>query len=173
MTATGPVLHGERVTLRPAAAADAEAFAEMLAYPEVARWWGRFDIERVRRELIAPDDESVVFAVECDGRVAGLIMYYEEADPDYRHAGIDLSLHPEFQGRGLGPDALRALARHLFADRGHHRLTIDPAVENERAVRAYRRVGFRPVGVMRRYERAPDGSWRDGLLMDLLRDEVE
>ena len=28
------------------------------------------------------------------------------------------------------------------------------------------------VGVLRAYERAPDGSWRDGLLMDLLADEL-
>jgi aminoglycoside 6'-N-acetyltransferase len=33
-------------------------------------------------------------------------------------------------------------------------------------------VGFRPVGVMRRYERGPDGSWHDGLLMDLLPEDL-
>ncbi len=34
-----------------------------------------------------------------------------------------------------------------------------------------RRSGFRPVGIMRRYQRDPDGTWHDGLLMDLLADE--
>jgi aminoglycoside 6'-N-acetyltransferase len=63
------------------------------------------------------------------------------------------------------------LARYLFDERGHHRLTIDPAVSNEAAIRAYERVGCRPVGVMRQYERGPDGAWRDGLLMDMLRDD--
>lgn len=63
------------------------------------------------------------------------------------------------------------LARYLFDERGHHRLTIDPAAANARAIRAYERVGFRPVGVMREYERGPDGVWRDGLLMDLLASE--
>ena len=38
--------------------------------------------------------------------------------------------------------------------------------------RGYTRVGFRPVGVMRQYERGPDGRFRDGLLMDLLRSEL-
>jgi aminoglycoside 6'-N-acetyltransferase len=37
---------------------------------------------------------------------------------------------------------------------------------------AYQRVGFRPVGVMRRYERGPDGCWHDGLLMDLLPEDL-
>jgi aminoglycoside 6'-N-acetyltransferase len=56
--------------------------------------------------------------------------------------------------------------------RGHHRLTIDPAAANARAIRAYRAIGFRDVGVMRRYERGPDGEWRDALLMDMLAGEL-
>jgi ribosomal protein S18 acetylase RimI-like enzyme len=42
------------------------------------------------------------------------------------------------------------------------------AAVNAAAIRAYEKVGFRTVGVMREYWRSPDGSWRDGLLMDLL-----
>jgi len=41
-----------------------------------------------------------------------------------------------------------------------------------RAIASYRKIGFREVGVMRRYERANDGTWRDSLLMDLLADEL-
>jgi aminoglycoside 6'-N-acetyltransferase len=114
----------------------------------------------------------VGFAIELDGDVIGSIQYAEETDPGYRHAGIDLFLDRAHQGRGLGPDAIRTLARHLIEARGHHRLTIDPAAANDRAIRAYERVGFRPVGVMRRYERGPDGTWHDGLLMDLLAGEL-
>ena len=54
----------------------------------------------------------------------------------------------------------------------YHRITIDPALANERAIAAYKKVGFKPVGVMRRYELARDGEWRDALLMDLLADEL-
>jgi aminoglycoside 6'-N-acetyltransferase len=39
------------------------------------------------------------------------------------------------------------------------------------AIRAYEKAGFRPVGVMRSYERGPDGTWHDGLLMELLAEE--
>ena len=52
------------------------------------------------------------------------------------------------------------------------RFTIDPDVDNEVAIRSYTAVGFRPVGVMRRYSRRPNGTWVDGLLMDLLADEL-
>ncbi len=49
---------------------------------------------------------------------------------------------------------------------------IDPAAANERAIRAYAAVGFQPVGRMRQYERGPDGTFHDGLLMELLRDDL-
>jgi aminoglycoside 6'-N-acetyltransferase len=75
-------------------------------------------------------------------------------------------------GTGPGTEALRLPARHLVEERGHHRLTIDPAVANTRAIRAYEKVGFRPVGVMRQYERGPDGTWHDSLLMDMLASEL-
>jgi aminoglycoside 6'-N-acetyltransferase len=102
----------------------------------------------------------------------GTVQFHEENEPDYRHAGLDIFLDAEHQGRGLGSEALRTLARYLVEVRGHHRLTIDPSAANERAIRAYGRIGFRPVGLMRRYERGADGTFHDGLLMDLLADEL-
>jgi aminoglycoside 6'-N-acetyltransferase len=168
-----PVLAGAQVRLRLAGPGDAERLAEILTHPGVAEWWPGYDLDRVEQEITGDaDEETVVFAVEADGQVIGLVQYAEEEDPMYRHAGIDVTLHPDWHGRRLGADAVRTLARHLFEDRGHHRITIDPAAHNERAIRSYLRVGFRPVGVMRRYERGPDGSWHDGLLMDLLPEEL-
>jgi aminoglycoside 6'-N-acetyltransferase len=167
------VLHGERVVLRPAVDADAARLAEILATQEVATWWGAYPLERVREEMTdGPYEDELTFVVEVDGVVIGLIQQWEEHEPQYRHAGIDISLHPDWHGKGLGTDAVRTLARHMFEDLGHHRVTIDPAAHNERAIASYRKVGFKPVGIMRNYERAPDGTWHDGLLMDLLPEDL-
>jgi aminoglycoside 6'-N-acetyltransferase len=166
-----PVLHGTATVLRPVTPDDAEALAAILAEPEVARWWGRYDVERVRAELIG-GGHSEVYVIEVDGQVVGSVQYFEEPAPDYRHASIDLFIHPQWHGKGLGTDTVRTLARHLIHDRGHHRLAIDPAVTNERAIRTYQRVGFKSVGVMRRYERGPDGQWHDCLLMDLIAEDL-
>lgn len=166
------ILHGETVRLRPVEDTDAERLTEILTAPGVRESWPGFDLERVRAEML-DDDEVVVFAVEVDDQVVGLIQYGEETDPDYRSASIDIALHDDHHGRGLGPDAVRTLARHLFDGVGHHRITIDPAATNQRAIRSYQRVGFRPVGVMRRYERGADGTWHDGLLMDLLPEDCD
>jgi aminoglycoside 6'-N-acetyltransferase len=165
------ILRGERALLRPAEPRDLETLAEILAEPEVARWWGAFDADRVRADLL-DDPETETLAIEVDGDVVGALQIWEEPDPDYRHAGLDIFLRTSHQGRGLGVEAIRLAARHLFDERGHHRITIDPAAHNQRAIRAYERVGFRPVGVMRLYERSPDGSWHDGLLMDLLEPDL-
>jgi aminoglycoside 6'-N-acetyltransferase len=164
-------LRGDKVVLRPLTVDDIPTVLAIQAQPGVARWWGEPTEEDLRAK--ADGSEGVVaFAIEVDGDVVGLIEYHEEEDPMYRHGGIDLFLAGEVQGRGLGTDAVRTVARYLVRERGHHRLTIDPAADNAAAIRTYEKVGFRKVGVMRQYERLPGGDWHDGLLMDLLADEL-
>jgi aminoglycoside 6'-N-acetyltransferase len=165
------MLEGDQVRLRRVTHGDVPALAAFFAIPEVAEWWPGENEERLRAALA--DEDGVGHVVEVDGQMAGYIQYYEESDPEYRHATIDITLHPQFCNRGLGTDALRTLCRHLFDDLGHHRVTIDPALHNARAIASYRKVGFRDVGVMRHYERANDGTWRDSLLMDLLAGELQ
>jgi aminoglycoside 6'-N-acetyltransferase len=165
-------LHGRQVTLRSTTPEDAPALLAILAEPEVARWWGGFDLVRVTAELIVSDPEEDPFVIEHEGEIVGYIQAVEENEPDFRSAGIDLFLRTDAQGRGLGPDAIRTLASHLIEERGHHRLTIDPVAHNTRAIAAYSKLGFRPVGLMRRYQRMADGHWADALLMDLLADEL-
>ncbi len=163
-----PVLTGERLTLRPLADADLDALVEIVSSPTVREWWNPIESrEGLRQELV----EDPAFTIEIDGQVAGWLAVYEQRDPNYMNASHDIVLGPDFQGRGLGPEALR-LAIQWLIERGHHRITIDPAVANERAIRAYASIGFRPVGAMRDYERGPDGEWHDGLLMDLLAGEL-
>jgi aminoglycoside 6'-N-acetyltransferase len=164
-------LAGRVVRLRPPTPDDLTELARIRATPEVhSRWGGGDDLAAAVREDI-DEPGATGYVVWLEGRVAGWIQWSAEEEPDYRHASIDVYLDPAVHGRGVGTDAVRTVCRHLLHDLGHHRLTIDPAVDNEAAIRCYAKVGFRPVGVMRRYERGPDGTWHDGLLMDLLADE--
>jgi len=162
-----PELRGRVVRLRPLTAADAPALLVILDQPDVAEWWRRAEWERL--------DESgaVSFAILLDDAVAGCIQYHEETDPDYFAAAIDIFVSAAVHGRGVGSDAMRTLIAWLIDVRGHHRLTVDPAALNARAIHVYEKLGFRPVGVLRQYERVAGGSWRDALLMELLAGEPE
>jgi aminoglycoside 6'-N-acetyltransferase len=160
-------LVGERVVLRAVRRDDLGRIGVILGEHEVASRWGHFTQEEIEEFL-----DDTAFAVTVDDEVIGLIQYGENDDPMYRSANVDIFLTSSRHGQGLGSDAIRALARYLFVELGHHRVTIDPAVDNTSAIRAYERVGFRTVGVMRRYERGPDGTWHDGLLMEMLDDEL-
>lgn len=169
---TPPSLPGPRLLLRAGAPGDAAQLHRIRCEKSVGRWWGAADAEEEIDAELRGESDEVLFVIEVEGHVAGSIQYLEENEPDYRHASIDIYLSELFQGLGLGAEAIAVLAAYLVDERGHHRLTIDPAVANEGAIASYVRVGFRPVGVMRQYERDPDGSWRDGLLLDLLASEL-
>jgi aminoglycoside 6'-N-acetyltransferase len=151
--------------LRPMTEADGPELLRILLEPEVARWWDEPD----PGFPLTDDPDATRLAIEVDGAVVGMIQFAEEPTPKYRHASIDLFLDPAVHNRGIGTEAVRRVAEMLIADRGHHRITIDPAAANAAAIRAYEKAGFRPVGVMRQYERDAGGAgWHDGLLMELL-----
>ena len=154
------------------AAPDLAVLHAILEEPEVARWWRRAEWERV------DEKDAVTFAIVLPGSrpgdpgaVAGCIQYAEETDPDYFSAAVDIFVGTAAQGRGVGPDAMRTLVAWLIDVRGHHRLTVDPAVENARAVHVYERLGFRRVGVLREYERVEEGAWRDAVLLELVAED--
>lgn len=169
--ATLPVLSGPRVTLRPMLESETLEIARRLATDEqtaprmgskpttIARWIG--------------DDDVFTYVVERGETIVGVITFEEIDDPDYEAASMDIGMFAGSTDRGLGTETLRVLATYLIDGRGHHRLTIDPAADNARAIRAYEKVGFRPIGIARKYERLDDGSWHDNLLMDLLAEEFE
>jgi aminoglycoside 6'-N-acetyltransferase len=160
-------VENESITLRPLAAGDEAELLRIHQTPEVTHWWDVPD-----EDFPWDEPESTRFTIEVEGVIAGLIQFGEEPEPKYRHAWIDLFVDPALHGRGVGTEAVRRIVRLLIDERGHHRITIDPATENTAAVKAYEKAGFKPVGVMRRCERDTGGEgWHDALLMELLAGE--
>ncbi len=154
------------LNLRPLVAGDARELTRIHRTEEVRRWWSDPD-----EEFPWEEPDATRWTVEVDGAVAGLIQFYEENEPRYRHASIDLFLDPALHRQGLGTEVIRRTVAHLVGQRGHHRITIDPAADNVAAIRCYEKAGFTTVGVMRAYERDPFGDrWHDGLLMEFVVD---
>ncbi len=170
---SGPTLRTARLLLRPVAEDDAPTLRAIRRSTEVARWWHAPDAPWPLED--EPDVTSFVVElagaadVGPDGAVIGFAQAYEGDDPDYAVAGIDVFLAASVHRRGLGQEVVTAVRDWLVRDRGHHRVTIDPAAANTAAIACYRACGFEPVGLLRRYERDADGTgWHDGLLMEYL-----
>jgi RimJ/RimL family protein N-acetyltransferase len=88
------------------------------------------------------------------------------------HAGV-LSIgigEAEYRGKGYGSDALRLALRYAFDELNLERVGLDVISNNEAAIRAYERIGFRREGAMR-HAVLRDGVWHDRLIMGILRHE--
>lgn len=128
------LVRGRLTTLRPSAAGDVDRLVGWHADPDVARYWDDETFTRAEMEERLARGEVEAWIVEEARQPVGYLQVHPE--------GMDMFLIPAARGRGLGPDAARAMARHLLDERGRTRVTVDPYVWNERAVRAWERAGF-------------------------------
>jgi aminoglycoside 6'-N-acetyltransferase len=154
----GVRLRGNLTEVRRATEDDVELLVAWHADPDVARYWDgeTFTRDDMRTRLARPDVDAYV--VETEGRPVGYLQAWREGDA----GGLDMFLIPEARGRGLGPDAVRALAAAL-REGGWTRITVDPYLWNERAIRAWKRAGFEPV----KRRSADHEHTADWLLMEL------
>jgi aminoglycoside 6'-N-acetyltransferase len=130
----GLPLHGRLTTLRPAGAGDVARLVEWHADPEVARYWDGETFTRTEMSERLARDDVEAWIVEEHAEPVGYLQVHA--------AGLDMFLIPSARGRGLGPDAARAMAEHLIGERGRERVTVDPYAWNEGAIRAWERAGF-------------------------------
>jgi aminoglycoside 6'-N-acetyltransferase len=128
------LVRGRLTTLRAAGGDDVDRLVAWHANPEVARYWDDETFTRAEMEERLARDDVEAWIVEEAGRPIGYLQVHAE--------GLDLFLVPAARGRGLGPDAARAMARHLLDDRARERVTVDPYAWNEGAVHAWERAGF-------------------------------
>jgi aminoglycoside 6'-N-acetyltransferase len=128
------LVRGQLTTLRRAAAGDVERLVVWHADPEVSRYWDGETFTRAEMEERLARVDVEAWIVEAGGDPVGYLQVHLE--------GLDMFLIPSARGRRLGPDAARAMARHLVDDRGWARVTVDPYAWNEPAVRAWERAGF-------------------------------
>ncbi|MFE9847096.1 GNAT family N-acetyltransferase [Streptomyces goshikiensis] len=177
------MFEGESVRLRALRSEDAEHHLRWRNDPKVVRWaaagdpcFGPVTAEAIDRGfdtmLRLNPRESAVFTVEelAGGRVIGMADY-RDLDPYAGVATLGVTIgERELWGRGHGTDALRLLMDHLFGAYCLNRLELDTWSGNERAVRAFTRLGFREEG-RRRSAVLVDGKRYDRVLFGMLREE--
>ncbi|MFH8436785.1 GNAT family N-acetyltransferase [Streptomyces sp. NPDC018007] len=139
----GPVISGKQTCLVPTSEADLDLLARWFADPEFVEHWGGLPMprEEVAAKYVGrrrPRVES--FLIHAQGAPVGYAQYWHAGADE---GGIDMVLAVGARGRGLGPDAARALIAHLCTTPGWRRVTVDPSATNVRAVHAWEKAGFR------------------------------
>lgn len=154
----------ERVELEPLDVRHVARLRELHQRPGVLRWWGPME-----HGFPFDEPESQRFAIVVGGEAVGMIQWGDDSYEENRHAYVDIFVGDDFAGRGIGTEAMQQMTRTLIEQHGYHRLILDPAVENEPAIRSYEKAGFRRVGIFRRsYLEHESKEWRDELMMELV-----
>jgi RimJ/RimL family protein N-acetyltransferase len=104
------------------------------------------------------------------GHVSWHLVHYGP-NPESAAWNIGISLVPEARGKGMGSEAQRLLAQHLFANTPLQRVEAITDVENAAEQGALSRAGFTREGVLRSAQfRA--SRWRDVVVWSVVRGEV-
>ncbi|SDE85072.1 GNAT family N-acetyltransferase [Limimaricola pyoseonensis] len=140
---------------RPLVLADRALFEHWLAQPHIAGWWGDAETEWALIEEDWREGRPIdMRIVEIGGHPFAYTQDYEAHAYDMPHyadlprgaRGMDSFLgDPAYLGQGHGAGFIRARARELL-EAGAPLVAVDPATDNQRAIAAYRRAGFRSVG---------------------------
>lgn len=172
-----PFLVGPRIYLRPLEVEDA---------PVLQPWMNDHDVIRnlvlhkptnlqaeedfVRRA--AKRDEQIVFgiAVRTGNRLIGTTGFHAIRWKD-RSVGFGIEIGVKrLWGRGYGTEATRLMVEYAFQTLNMNRVWLKVYEDNDRARRAYERVGFRKEGLLRE-DIWREGRYWDSILMSLLRRE--
>jgi len=170
----GPRLIGERVVLRDPLPGDVEARARLGRHAEITRMFGA---PNPADRPMSVAEAEVCFAglgapgvadwiVESDGTFLGTAALHS-FDDDRRTARYAVGFYdPERLGQGLGTETTALVLAHAFDALGLQTVSLAVLEFNERAIRCYRRCGFREV------RRETDAAVVDGVTYDDLIMEV-
>ncbi|MEU9660104.1 GNAT family N-acetyltransferase [Streptomyces chartreusis] len=177
------MIEGKLVRLRALRSGDLDDHVRWRNDPEVVHWATGGDplFGPVTREAVAGFHEArlrdnprseTTFTVEevADGRAIGMADY-RDLDPFTGQATVGITIGERDRwGGGYGSEALELLAGHLFGACRLRRIELETWSGNERAMRAFRRIGFVEEGRRRAAVRVGD-QWYDGVLFGMLLEE--
>lgn len=146
--AVAPTLRGGVVTLAQLSEHVLAEYLEMLADDEVSRWTGpaqTFTEQRIldwlttRREKTDRMDWAVFD--NASGEFAGEVVL-NEYDEKKNAMNIRIALRSGFLSRGLGTESMRLATEFALEILKLDRVTLSVMVDNDRAHRAYAKVGY-------------------------------
>ncbi|MEV6235456.1 GNAT family N-acetyltransferase [Lentzea sp. NPDC051838] len=166
------ILTSARLTIRPFRLQDAQTLADYRSDPDVARYQGwstPFTVDEATRLIAETPDPAAPgwyqYAIDLDGTVIGDVGV--NTHENLMQADLGYTFATAHQGQGYATEAVGRVVRHLFTDRGLHRVSAECDARNERSAKLLTRLGFRQEG-LRVQHTWIKGEWTDDLLFGLL-----
>jgi putative acetyltransferase len=166
-------LQVEGLQIRRAEPDDCSAIYEMFSSPKVLA--GTLQLpypsrEQWRQRLAEPGEGTYNLVAVVGNRVVGMLSVHTFPNrPRRRHVGaIGISVHEEWQGKGIGTALMRAGVDLADNWLNLMRLELEVYTDNESAIRLYERHGFEREGTLRQHA-FRDGQYVDSYMMARLR----
>jgi RimJ/RimL family protein N-acetyltransferase len=168
-------IDGELVVLRRHTRDNLREFLRWYQDPEVSRLTryqdGPMHPEEIERfftmRALGPDSLAMGIHVRVSNRLVGSCAF-SQLDGDNGSTLFHITIgERDAWGQGYGTEATRLMVDHAFGSLGLHRVGLSVFAFNERAIRAYVRVGFVNEGRSREAIQR-DGRWWDEIHMSLL-----
>ena len=154
---TAVVLKTDRLTLRPWRESDLPDFYEYARVDgvgQMAGWKPHRDMEESRRILDMFITGKKVFALEYGGKVIGSLGIEEYSEKNYPELAdkvgreIGYVLSKDYWGRGLMPEAVKAVISWLFEEEKLDFIICGHFDHNSRSRRVIEKCGFRYLGTV-------------------------
>ena len=173
----GPVLKGQKVTLRPPDETDPAKFVAWFADTEVTRYLALVFPLSVQQEedfikRIGESKNDVWWVIEAEGRAIGATGIHRIDWINSRGITGTLIGDKSAWRKGYGSESMAMRTEYAFRQLNLHKLKSGAFMENEPSKRALQKAGYRQVGVERE-ESWRDGKWHDHWLCEVLRSEWE
>jgi RimJ/RimL family protein N-acetyltransferase len=173
----GPVLRGEKCTLRPPRKEELTTYQRWFEDVEVMRFMpGIGPLSDLQEEewfkRVGEDPKGVTWAIEVDGRVVGMTGI---GGIDHRHgtgeSGITIG-DKSMWGKGVASEAMALRTHFAFRELNLHKVRSRAFMDNEASKRALQKAGYREAGILRE-EFYRDGRWHDVWMSEVLRADWE
>jgi len=173
----GPLLAGERVTLRPADDSDPPRFVPWLADMEVTRWLGRRGAAALYQEVdffkkVGESKNDVLWIIEVAGATVGGMGIHEIDWLDAHGVTGTLIGDKSYWRRGIASEAMQMRTRYAFRELNLRKLTTEVYFENVASRRALEKAGYRTVGIQKEHFFS-EGGWHDKWIAEVLRADWE
>ncbi len=173
----GPVLIGEKVTLRPPDDSDAQRFVDWFADLDVTRYLARragigLLQEQGHLKKVGESTTDILWVLQAEGHPIGATGIHG-IDWINAHATTGTVIGDKNAWRkGYGSEAMRLRTEYAFRQLNLHKLSSSAFFDNEPSRRALAKAGYTQTGVEREHI-FREGRWHDHWTCEILRADWE